>query len=320
MHTIPWHPVAPANLPKMDGPPGASYLWRLSAFDRVPSNCTRPQNGKTSSPLTAPVSWPLIGGNRYIFIGLQYGGNSAFPTPNTVFGVHNCDTEQTAPPTPNKIEANPEQNDPQHRTLCSDVQVSQVSGLSQGSESSKDSEEGRKEEGRQGTVTEVGTGSANRDLPLESPLEFSELQAPSICPRVPEANFDEFRTGYPRGEDDWEPVERRYRAILKSGVTHATLMVGVKKLIRDCSGRQQEHIIRADNWLYQRGWKAAEADQAADHAAAQRLQTKIYVNEDTPERYAWDDYGRRVNGKTYPRDRNGGWYFVSRWPPEHEAA
>jgi hypothetical protein len=286
---------------------------------------------------TGLVDWPKNKGggpsntNRYIFIGLQYCGNSTSPTTNTVFGVHNGNYEQTAPSTTNKIEANYEQNDPQLRTLCSYVQVSQVSGLSQGSESEEDfKEEGggnretsgaeRKKGAIRGTEVEVGTESANRGFPLESPLEFSELQAPSICPRMPEANFEEFRTGYPRGEDDWKPVERRYRAILKSGVTHATLMVGVKKLIRETSGRQQAHIVRADNWLSQGGWKVAEAEQAANQVATQRLQTKFYAKEDSPERQAWDDHGRRVQGKTYPRDRNGGWYFDSRWPPGHEAA
>jgi hypothetical protein len=29
-----WGPVAGTNPPKMDGPQGASYLWRLGAFDR----------------------------------------------------------------------------------------------------------------------------------------------------------------------------------------------------------------------------------------------------------------------------------------------
>jgi Helix-turn-helix domain len=32
---------------------------------------------------------------------------------------------------------------------------------------------------------------------------------------------------------------------------------------------------------------------------------------------AWDEYGRRTPGKTYPRNRRGGWRFPSLWPPGH---
>lgn len=34
---------------------------------------------------------------------------------------------------------------------------------------------------------------------------------------------------------------------------------------------------------------------------------------------AWDDYGKRKSGKTFPRNKAGGWRFPSRWPPGHEA-
>jgi hypothetical protein len=34
---------------------------------------------------------------------------------------------------------------------------------------------------------------------------------------------------------------------------------------------------------------------------------------------AWDAHGRATTGKPYPRNRRGGWYFPSKWPPGHGA-
>lgn len=34
---------------------------------------------------------------------------------------------------------------------------------------------------------------------------------------------------------------------------------------------------------------------------------------------AWDEYGKKKTGKTFPRNSRGGWRFPSRWPPGHEA-
>jgi hypothetical protein len=175
------------------------------------------------------------------------------------------------------------------------------------SEIEKEKNEGKeasKEGACQRLVSEVGIESANQDLPLERPVS-------------PEQDFRKFKATYPRRDADWGKAERRYRAILKSGVTHATLMAGLQRLIRDSAGRQREYITRADNWLYQWDWKAAEAALAADQAAAQRLQNKFYAKEDSPQRAAWDDHRRRECGKTYPRDMNGGWLFDSEWPPGH---
>ena len=37
------------------------------------------------------------------------------------------------------------------------------------------------------------------------------------------------------------------------------------------------------------------------------------------ELYAWDEYGKKKTGKTFPRNARGGWRFPSRWPPGYVA-
>lgn len=41
----------------------------------------------------------------------------------------------------------------------------------------------------------------------------------------------------------------------------------------------------------------------------------FYAPSGSPELEAWDRWGRIHRGKSYPRDRAGGWDFPSRWPP-----
>jgi hypothetical protein len=37
------------------------------------------------------------------------------------------------------------------------------------------------------------------------------------------------------------------------------------------------------------------------------------------ELIAWDEYGRKKSGKSFPRNARGGWRFPSRWPPGYVA-
>jgi hypothetical protein len=239
-------------------------------------------------------------GNSYCFAGLLYGGSvHGSKHDHMMSDLTNSKYDQNEGASTTKIEVKYDQNRGQVRPHDVGRSGIQESGLSQASESDEDFENvGRKEEASQGGVR-VEAESANQNLPLESP---------------PQHDFGEFKAAYPRQEDDWGPTESRYRAVLKSGVTHAALMAGVTRLIRDSAGRKQKFITRADNWLFKHGWKSAEADTAA----AQRLQRKFYAKDDSPELAAWDDYGRREKGKPYPRDKNGGWWFDSEWPPGHE--
>ena len=44
---------------------------------------------------------------------------------------------------------------------------------------------------------------------------------------------------------------------------------------------------------------------------------QVYVRDESPQRKAWDAHGRK-NGRSYPKDKNGGWFFPTEWPPGFE--
>lgn len=79
--------------------------------------------------------------------------------------------------------------------------------------------------------------------------------------------------------------------------------------------------MAAENWLD----KAAEfagkpppvdATKAAEAAAA--LEAMFYAGAESPQLDAWDAHYRAVSNKSAPRDRNGGWYFKTEWPPGYQ--
>jgi hypothetical protein len=59
--------------------------------------------------------------------------------------------------------------------------------------------------------------------------------------------------------------------------------------------------------------------QGKQGATAVPLTSQFYAWDESPQRKAWDAYGRK-NGRSYPKDREGGWYFPTEWPPGFEQA
>lgn len=66
------------------------------------------------------------------------------------------------------------------------------------------------------------------------------------------------------------------------------------------------------NWIRTSAEKLGKTPSAAGSASEL---AGFYAKFGSEEQDAWDAYAKAKNGKTFPRDRNGGWRFPSRWPP-----
>lgn len=44
--------------------------------------------------------------------------------------------------------------------------------------------------------------------------------------------------------------------------------------------------------------------------------TRFYASAGSKQLWAWDAYGLATKGRAYPRDKTGGWWFPSEWPPQ----
>jgi len=61
------------------------------------------------------------------------------------------------------------------------------------------------------------------------------------------------------------------------------------------------------------------AQNRTDQNRTERVTADLIEVTDPAALAAWDAYGRQTNGRSYPRNRRGGWCFPAKWPPGHEA-
>lgn len=76
--------------------------------------------------------------------------------------------------------------------------------------------------------------------------------------------------------------------------------------------------MAAENWLDKAAefaGKPSPIDTAKAAEAAAALEAMFYAKPESPQLDAWDSHYRAVSNKSAPRDRNGGWYFKTEWPP-----
>lgn len=43
--------------------------------------------------------------------------------------------------------------------------------------------------------------------------------------------------------------------------------------------------------------------------------TQYYAKPESPQLRAWNEWRKAKEGRDFPRDRGGGWWFPSEWPP-----
>lgn len=133
--------------------------------------------------------------------------------------------------------------------------------------------------------------------------------------RICASDFDLFWKEYPRrdGANPKDPARKQFEIAVKSGVPPAVLIAAAKR----CAYIEHKnvgtpYIPQAIKWLRDKRWNDYPPILETVEIAAQ-----IEVM-DERQLAAWDDYGKRTNGKPYPRNKRGGWVFPSKWPPGFE--
>lgn len=135
-------------------------------------------------------------------------------------------------------------------------------------------------------------------------------------PRVNE-KFEEFKRAYPRrdGDNPWKPAEKRFNALVKTGIDADQIIAGARRATEDAHRRNiygTKYVPQAIKWLNDQRFLDCAANSApADDGFVEVL--------DQVQLEAWDAYGLQQRGKKYPRNSRGGWRFPSKWPPGYEA-
>lgn len=78
--------------------------------------------------------------------------------------------------------------------------------------------------------------------------------------------------------------------------------------------------MAGENWMDKAAEFAGKPLPADAEKAKEALQSMFYAKAESPQLDAWDEHYRAVSNKSSaPRDRNGGWFFKTEWPPGHGA-
>jgi hypothetical protein len=132
--------------------------------------------------------------------------------------------------------------------------------------------------------------------------------------------FETFKAHYPRrkGANPWRPARAQWDAALRAGACPDRIIAALKAGIGfDREKIGTEFIPQAVKWLRDRRF---EDHATASTPAGEAARVAHYAAADSPELAAWDAHARATTGRNLPRDRNGGWYVATRWPPGHAMA
>jgi hypothetical protein len=130
-----------------------------------------------------------------------------------------------------------------------------------------------------------------------------------------ENSFDRFKKAYPKrdGANPWKPAEKKFEALVKSGVDPNLIIAGARQFSVEEHARGKigtQFIPMAVTWLNQQRY--ADTSPPDDEAAQY---VRYHAEDGSPQLAAWDAWSIRTRGKRLPRDRFFGWYVDSEWPP-----
>lgn len=146
--------------------------------------------------------------------------------------------------------------------------------------------------------------------------ERKDSRSVADATRPGEGKFEEFWRAYPRrdGPNPRKPAEQKFNALIGEGVDPDVMIAGAKQLAIEESRRGKvgtQFVAQAVTWLNQQRW--------SDHSAAEQPDDGFVEVLDQYALEAWDAHRMKTEGKTYPRNKKGGWRFPSKFPPGHEA-
>lgn len=166
--------------------------------------------------------------------------------------------------------------------------------------------------------------SDKRSLEREGQVQGEEKEK-SPTPAKPQArandDFDRFKAVYPRrdGSNPWQPAEKKFKALVKTGVDPETMIRAATELAREEGARGNigtKFIPQALTWLNQQRFH----DYAAQSFSSSSEIVGFYAKADSQQLEAWDQHNLSSKGKRLPRDTRGGWLVSSEWPPGYVPA
>lgn len=133
-------------------------------------------------------------------------------------------------------------------------------------------------------------------------------------------HFERFKAEYPKreGAQPWKPAEDKFLALVKSGVDPEEIIAGAVQCASDARRDKifgTTFVPQATTWLNQKRFADYKDAVISAEKAAEALKSKFYAKGDSEQMDAWDRYLTNLRGRGSMRDKHGGWFFDSEWPP-----
>lgn len=146
------------------------------------------------------------------------------------------------------------------------------------------------------------------------------IQPVAKATRPASSRFEDFWKEYPKrdGDNPRKPAEKKFNALVKTGVDPEVMVSGSRKASADARARGvygTKFVPQAIKWLNDQrfhDYAVAAVSISSDDGLIEVLGEE--------ELHAWDNHARAEGRKTYPRNSRGGWRFPSRWPPGYVPA
>lgn len=122
--------------------------------------------------------------------------------------------------------------------------------------------------------------------------------------------FDEFWKAYPRKRDKIAAIKAYKRA--KKIATSAEILRAAKLYAEERSEKEERFTQYPGTWLNAGGFENYPPPIESPPPSG------FYASFTSDELEAWDCYRLATEGTDWPRDKKGGWWFPTRWPPGYE--
>jgi hypothetical protein len=149
------------------------------------------------------------------------------------------------------------------------------------------------------TESESESDSEKETLRAARALSFEEFEQKvwEPYPRTPVMSKDQAWRA-------WRKAREEDRAVIVAAVPRYAAWLRQKK--------PDHPVLNVATFIAERRFEGFAERAAAPPAG-------FYARLDSPQLAAWDAHARATRGRGLPRDRNGGWWVATEWPPGHAA-
>lgn len=138
--------------------------------------------------------------------------------------------------------------------------------------------------------------------------------------------FARFWSAYPKrlGGNPKAPAQKKFMRLCAEGIDPESIIAGARAYADEQSKNiDTPYIAMASTWLNQRRWEDYAPQPTVRNVAVER----VFIQVETPQWRAWDEWRRRNEGRGWPQTDSRqcgrlvrGWWFIMEWPPAAEAA